>query len=132
MRRAAILLTTLTLASSVHAQSAPVQEHTTAPWVVAGIGIATALVSTAFLLGGTNDISDAHKQCPNGVCNATVASYAADEDQKGKTLVLTSAILYSVGGAAVIGGLLWHFLEPTGKPTHAWIIPSIGGATFVF
>ncbi len=127
----ALFLCVLTVASSAHAQTAAApREHSTAPWILIGVGVGGTLAGFALILAGTNDISDAKKQCPNNVCSSTVLAYAQDEDQRGKTLALASAIAFSVGGAAVLGGLLWHFLEPTNKPAHAWMAPTLGGIAF--
>ncbi len=131
LRRTTLLLSALTLASSARAQTAAAPaEHGMGPWVLVGVGAGGSLVGLALVLAGTSDISDAKKQCPNNVCSSSMLAFAQSEDQRGKTLALASAVVFSVSGAAVIGGILWHFLEPTGKPASAWIAPTLGGVSF--
>jgi hypothetical protein len=100
--------------------------HSIAPWIVVGVGGA-ALVTGAILVPiGAGKVSDAEKQCPSRTnCSSTVTS----EGNSGRTLQSVGFIVGGVGLAAVIGGLIWHFVEPTGPSqpsTGTFVSPAVG------
>ncbi len=82
------------------------------PWIVVGAGGLVLAAATGFGIAAINQRDTA---CPGGgnICNE-------DEYNKGLTLADTSTALFLLGGAAVAGGLVWHFLDQSkgmSKPT---------------
>ncbi len=106
----------------------PMHEHTIAPWILVGTG--GVLLVGGFILNVATSYpercSSSEHKCdgnlyggPDG--KTIVGTFTADEKraleddaiatQTAKGIGLAGVV---VGGAAVIGGLVWHFLEPTG------------------
>jgi hypothetical protein len=96
------------------AAAPPPSSHSIVPWVVVGVGGA-ALITGAILYGvGGGKVSSAENDCPapnhTGLsCTTTDAS----NGNSGRSLETVGVIAGSVGIAAVAGGLLWHFMEPS-------------------
>jgi hypothetical protein len=92
--------------------------HTVLPWIVVGIGavgIATGVVLVATTPNRPQNCNKETETCTR-VTGQSDADFKADQEQAGKAdsqPVLGWAIA-GVGAAFVAGGLLWHFLEPTG------------------
>lgn len=105
-----------------------------APWIVAGIGGASVVAGVVTLVVGSGEVSSAASTCPGHMCpvgDSTDVSKGND----GRTLESVGVVLMSVGGAAVVGGLLWHFLgAPASSSTSSAVrvtpvvAPSSGGA----
>lgn len=105
----------------------PVREHTLPPWFVVGVGAAgvvtgVVLIAVAPALPATCDAKT--REC-------SAAATQADRDQAGlsENLPLAGTLTIIGGGALIAGGLLWHFLEPTGPIKTAAlprVSPSLG------
>jgi hypothetical protein len=104
-----------------------VQEHTALPWIVFGGGVAALGVGIVLLATAPQNPSNcivSTTTCTKKA-NESDADLKADQDQagnaKGQPIWGTATTI--VGGIAVVGGLAWHFLEPTGpkdKDKEAW------------
>ncbi len=96
----------------------PVEErhHTVAPWILVGVGGAAAVAGGILFFVGNGDISTAEQTCPGGKCPAaaTGASSAKSTGETGDTLKVAGSVVFWSGIAVAGGGILWHFLEPTG------------------
>ncbi len=98
------------------APSQEVREHTVAPWIVVGIGGATAVAGIVLLVAKPSTGCDLDKQiCTQG------ANESADDFKKRqndavreKSWGIAGPLLLAGGLVIAGGGLLWHFLEPTG------------------
>jgi len=82
-----------------------------------------ALVTGVILLAiGESDISNATTLCgpltPKKECSGN-ADAANNAQSTGNTLAAVGGIVGGVGVLAVAGGLIWHFVEPTGPDTTA-------------
>jgi hypothetical protein len=91
--------------------------HSAAPWIVVGIGGAAIVTGVILLVVGAGDVSTAQSLCNGG--RSCPTSSDADQGNTGRTLETVGGIALGVGGAAVVGGLVWHFLEPTGPASPA-------------
>jgi hypothetical protein len=106
--------------------------HTVAPWILTGVGAAAVIAGGSVWLVGSKDVSDAKNVCgSNGNCPKTAAgSSAASTGTTGNTLETAGGVTFIVGLGAIAGGLLWHFLEPTGPinrdATKATFTPVVG------
>lgn len=93
--------------------------HTVFPWIVVGIGgvgIVTGIVLYATTPSRPGNCIEATQTCQR-LDQQSDADFKADQEQAGKAdsqPVLGLAIA-GIGAAFVVGGLLWHFLEPTGS-----------------
>lgn len=92
--------------------------HTVWPWLVVGagaVGVAFGAVwlatTPAFPAGCDPEL----KSCIR-LGTDTDASFKDRQDQAGRhdTQPIEGAVIMGAGGVLVVGGLLWHFLEPTG------------------
>ncbi len=109
--------------------------HTPYPWVVFGIGGAAAIAGGAVFLVGLSKESSA--DCPTSSTCKTPADKS--NAQSGAQLKIDGSIPFWAGLAVAGGGLLWHFLEPTGpvkpestKASFAPVVgPGFGGASVV-
>lgn len=95
--------------------------HTIFPWIVVGIGgvgVVTGVVLVATTPARPGNCIESTQTCQR-LANQSDADFKADQEQAGKAdsqPVLGWAIT-GIGAAFVVGGLLWHFLEPTGSAT---------------
>ena len=127
------------------------REHTTAPWVVAGAGLVAIGIGIPLAILGANEVSKAERTIVAEGCSleklacsgltpdqqaAFVDKYNSDKNA-GLGLEYTGIVLVGVGAAAMIGGVVWHFAEPTGPASRAHLQPvvrpgfaglSLGGA----
>jgi hypothetical protein len=91
--------------------------HTVFPWIVVGIGgvgIVTGIVLVATTPSRPGNCIEATQTCQR-LEKQSDDDFKADQEQAGKAdsqPVLGWAIT-GIGAAFVVGGLLWHFLEPT-------------------
>ncbi len=86
--------------------------HTVGPWIVVGVGAAGVVAgSVMYVLGSSSFPSECDastKLCAQGTPTDVVEkAQSADGLQKNGMVVAIG------GGVVVVGGLLWHFLEPT-------------------
>jgi anti-sigma factor RsiW len=109
--------------------------HTAPPWIVAGVGAAALITGGALYLVGANDVSSATTQCGGSTSSCKAGSAAATQNainqgNNGDNLEKVGSVVFWVGLAAAGGGVLWHFLEPTGSgssaPAHALVTPTVG------
>ena len=106
--------------------------HTALPWVVVGIGGATVIVGAVVLLTAPrlpSNCSGASQTCTKGL-NESASSFTNDQDRAGRSdsqprLGLITGV---IGLGIIAGGLLWHFLEPTGPATTALRVSPWAGA----
>lgn len=118
--------------------------NTVAPWVVAGIGATVAAVGILSFVGSVKAHADARDEaaakgcttspdvvCPPGV-DATNLKTNVDGEH---AMNVIGAVMVGAGGAALVTGLVWHFVEPGGRPKSAFLIepvvaPNFGKLTF--
>ncbi|MDB4941827.1 MAG: hypothetical protein JWP97_1361 [Labilithrix sp.] len=107
-----------TAPSTTMPPAAEVREHTAAPWVVVGIGGVAAVTGLVVLL--TSPKLPAGCDANNETCarlpGEDAAAYKERQDKAGrhKGQPLIGGVILGAGGVVLLGGLLWHFLEPTG------------------
>jgi hypothetical protein len=92
--------------------------HSVVPWIIVGVGGAAIVAGVAFLVVGAGDVSTAQGACGSSRTKCPNVS-AANQGNTGRTFETVGGVALGVGGAAVVGGLLWHFMEPTGSSTTA-------------
>jgi tetratricopeptide (TPR) repeat protein len=96
--------------------------HSVAPWVLVGAGGAATITGVVLFLVGAGKVSDAANKCPTRTnCDPSTA----DEGNNGRTLETVGGIAGGIGLAAVAGGLIWHFVEPTSPTTGIIVTPSV-------
>jgi tetratricopeptide (TPR) repeat protein len=102
---------------------AEVREHTIPPWILVGVGGAAVIVGAVVV--ATAPSLPAGCDADSGRC-APIAGESPDDFDKRKNDAGASrdqpkyGIVTMVGGGVLVaGGLLWHFLEPTGAVEKA-------------
>jgi hypothetical protein len=114
------------------------REHGMAPWVVVTVGAAAAATGIILLVAAppvppncnaTTSVCARTSSTPGGVPDETNEQLNKDQDQAGSHVTLTKVGVVSlIAGVAIAGGgLLWHFLEPTGP-----VSGRSGGAVITF
>lgn len=129
------------------------KEHTVAPWIVTGVGGAV-LLGGAITWGVGNANKPTGCEFGTGACNKT--SYPSDpangdpdvpdpskpntltnkryqqaqqDAGNAKGLAVAGVVMMGVGAVGVLGGLVWHFLEPTDAPsTTGKVKPALSSA----
>ena len=104
--------------------------HTTAPWVVVGIGGGTAAIGILSFVGAAKAHSDVATEsvakgcttspavvCPQGVDGSNIQTNLDGEH----AMNVLGVILTAAGGAAMVAGLVWHFVEHP-RPTSAALV----------
>lgn len=103
--------------------------HGVLPWIVVGVGgagIATGIVLVATSPARPDNCNRDTETCTRKPGESD-AAFKADQDQAGRAdaqPVLGWAVA-GIGAAFVVGGLMWHFLEPTGdaKTSRTRVVP---------
>lgn len=120
------------------ATETPSGGHTAGPWIIVSVGVAAAIAGGVMIGVGQGDISASH----SGNCtrNATTGVLSCDllpgfTDQKqsdaqrasdentGNILRGTGIAVAAVGVAGIVGGVIWHFVEPTGAKATTSFVP---------
>jgi tetratricopeptide (TPR) repeat protein len=110
--------------------AAPAQErgHTIYPWLVVGAGGA-AMVAGG-LVHALRPALPENCEASTGKCKQKPgeSDSAFEDDQaragRWKTMPKIGTALLVGGGVLVVGGIVWHFLEPTG-PKEASVVPKL-------
>jgi hypothetical protein len=107
------------------------REHSVWPWIVVGAGAATVAVGVVFFVTtpALPPECDADSRTCNRLKDAAGSSVETEEQYQQRqsdagrhvTQPVMGAMIMAVGGALIIGGLIWHFLEPTGPKSAAKI-----------
>jgi hypothetical protein len=111
------------------------------PWIVAGTGVAAAVVGAVFLAGGASDrqaITDGQAVPPGGGLPLSSITYADASKRwdaaNSKTTV--GAALVGAGAAVAVGGVLWWVIAKTTGGGEApvgasvWTEPGAAGVTW--
>jgi tetratricopeptide (TPR) repeat protein len=81
------------------------------PWVVMGAGAVVTTVGAIGYFSAKNKADELSKQCADPArrlgCPASVYDQGTAENKK----MVTSSVLAGIGGAAVVGGAIWWFLD---------------------
>lgn len=93
--------------------------HTVFPWIVVGIGgvgIVTGIVLYATTPSRPGNCIEETQTCQR-LDKQSDADFKADQEQAGRadSQPVLGLAIGGIGAAFVVGGLLWHFLEPTGS-----------------
>ncbi len=100
------------------ASPAEMREHSALPWIVTGVGLAGVAVGVVVIV--TTPSLPHNCKVDAGTCTRGATESQSDfnneESQAGrsKSQPTIGAAIIGIGAAFVVGGLLWHFLEPTG------------------
>ena len=94
------------------------REHTVPPWILVGVGGAAVVVGVVILATAPSlpDGCDPDTKTCTRRPQDSVADQKDRQDRAGasQSQPVIGGVIAGVGGAFVLGGLLWHFLEPTG------------------
>lgn len=97
------------------------QEHTIPPWIVVGVGGAAIVTGVLFFVLAPALPANCHEDTSkcDPVPNPTPEDnqrLLAQQDDAGRAVSMPRIGLgFTIGGGVLVaGGLLWHFLEPTG------------------
>jgi tetratricopeptide (TPR) repeat protein len=110
----------------VQAPPPEVREHTVAPWVVVGLGGAAAAVGIVLI--ATAPSLPAECDHPNNKCDPGSSDTIKSRAEASQNQPLAGGVVLAGGGALILGGLLWHFLEPTGPVTKGALEPRLAPA----
>lgn len=100
-----------------------IREHTVPPWIVVGVGGAAVVTGLILLVAAPKIPPNCDES--SGKCtkegNETPEQLQSERDQAGKGAGFrTAGLACIIGGVGIaVGGVLWHFLEPTGPAPTA-------------
>jgi hypothetical protein len=80
---------------------------------VTGIGGAGLIAGVVILIVGNSNYQSALKQCPMNMCPPK--SPEIGDGNSALSLEHVGVGVLIGGGAVAVGGLIWHFVEPTGS-----------------
>jgi hypothetical protein len=110
--------------------------HTVLPWIVTGVGAAAAITGGIIYLVESSAANAAKNKCVGENISACTPKPGVTETAKeigndytpANNLVPVGSILFFAGLGVAAGGLLWHFLEPTGPAAEkkAALTPTVG------
>ena len=103
------------------------QGHTVPPWILVGIGgvaVVTGVVVAIAAPSLPGDCNEDTKECTQQLGELQSAfKNRQQEAGRSQTQPTVGIVIAGAGGALVLGGLLWHFLEPTGPKDAARLRP---------
>lgn len=115
------------------------QGHTVLPWIVVGVGAATVVAGVVILVTAPSlpeGCSQDSKTCAK-ITGESNASFSKRQEDAGRSesQPTQGLVVGAIGLAIVGGGLLWHFLEPTGERSGSlrftpWVTRETAGAGF--
>ena len=112
--------------------------HTVLPWIVVGVGVATVIVGAIIIITAPalpEGCSQGSKTCTKIMGESPTSFTKRQEDAGRSEAQPTEGIIVGAIGLGVVGGgLLWHFLEPTGERTGSlrfapWVARDTAGAS---
>jgi tetratricopeptide (TPR) repeat protein len=92
------------------------RERSVLPWVVVGTG-AAAMIAGGIVHALRPELPENCRPPEAGVCRPREDGSLEDDKERAgrwRTMPVIGTSLLVAGGVLVVGGLLWHFLEPTG------------------
>lgn len=85
-------------------------KHSPLPWVVMGVGGAALIIGTIGAVDAKKTIDEVEAKCPNHQCvGSDTESIKKGNDARSK--LNGSVAIMGIGGAAVIGGAIWWYLD---------------------
>lgn len=110
----------------------PPREHSVLPWIIVGVGVVVVVSGAVVYFTAPplpRNCSDQTNVCMPPPTGPTLV---ADQDQaaRRRNRRFAGGVTIGVGIASIAGGLVWHFLEPTGPrktSAHARVVPTLGG-----
>jgi tetratricopeptide (TPR) repeat protein len=80
------------------------------PWVVMGVGGAAFIVGTIGAVDNKKKIDAVEAKCPKHQCSAGDTE-SINQGNTARTALNRSVVIMSVGGVAVVGGVIWWFFD---------------------
>jgi len=112
--------------------------HTAFPWILVGVGAVTIVVGVIIIATAPSRPPNCSKDTATctRIGNESNDQLQSDQDRAGKadSQPVVGIGVAVVGGVALAGGLLWHFLEPTGDSktgmhVSPWLAPGMSGVS---
>jgi hypothetical protein len=102
------------------------QGHTIYPWIVVGVGGAAIVTGAVLVVIGASNFpenctfsTNACNPNPNETTESESYKQRRNDAGSAKGAQIGGMITLAGGAALVVGGLIWHFLEPTGPKESA-------------
>jgi hypothetical protein len=98
------------------AAETPVREHSVIPWILVGVGgtlIVAGVVVWVTAPSVPPNCNSSSRTCTPPAVNGTIQNDQAQAEKNGNRHIIAEG-LWVGGGVIAVGGLVWHFLEPTG------------------
>ncbi len=80
------------------------------PWVVMGVGGAALIIGTIGVVSNKQKLDEVEAKCPNHKCVGSDTE-SIKKGNDARTALNSSGFIMGVGGAAIVGGAVWWFLD---------------------
>jgi len=106
------------------------RSHSVYPWIVAGSGVVLAGVGLSLLVIGAGQVSQSKEDATAAGCSGTRCPAGVDtkpfqdKNDSGAAKRTAGIALVSVGAAAIAGGVVWYFVEPSLSRTRKLSAPA--------
>jgi tetratricopeptide repeat protein len=107
----------------------PAQRKRLATWIVGGIGVAALAAALGTGLASQLTYNELKNKCTGSVCDPGTVANAQTKIDGGKKLALATDVLWPIGAAAVVTGVVLFFIEGRHRKEHASIAPLVGPST---
>ena len=87
------------------------KRHSPWPWVLVGVGAAVAAGGGVMQGLAYKERMDVKNSASNGIITGYTQKEAAAKEDKARAYSISAYAMYGVGGAAVIGGIIWYILD---------------------
>jgi tetratricopeptide (TPR) repeat protein len=116
--------------SAAHAKPAPRKRLYT--WIVGGVGVAALAAALGTGITSQLQYNDLSSKCTGNSCDPATVANAQNKINNGKKLALATDVLWPIGAAAVVTGVVLFFVEGRHPKEHASRVvplvgPSLGG-----
>ena len=117
---AALLVASLAASARADDEQPIPAHHTAGPWITIGVGGGVAAVGILSFVGAVKAHADAQSEAlakgcttsPTVVCPAGVDATNLKTNVDGEHAMNVLGVIFTaVGGAAIVTGIVWHFLE---------------------
>ncbi|HEX9100985.1 MAG TPA: tetratricopeptide repeat protein [Polyangia bacterium] len=114
--------------ATASAPVAPAPRKRLYTWIVGGVGVAALAAALGTGVASQLDYNDLSSKCTGNACDPAMVANAQSKINSGKKLALATDVLWPIGAAAVVAGVVLFFVEGrhASKERARLILPLVG------